>query len=138
MDSRDIEELEPETRKLCRELIRKSEESGIPIIITSTFRDWDTQDRLFSKGRTTPGRKVTNARGGYSWHNFRRAFDFVPLDAHGGADWNDLDKFDKVGAIGKSLGLEWGGDFKTFPDRPHFQFTHGMSLAQARDLYGKM
>ncbi|CAH2213223.1 M15 family metallopeptidase [Tepidibacter aestuarii] len=25
-----------------------------------------------------------------------------------------------MGAIGKSIGLEWGGDFKSIKDRPHF------------------
>ena len=29
--------------------------------------------------------------------------------------------FSKVGAIGKSIGLEWGGDWKTPVDKPHFQ-----------------
>jgi peptidoglycan L-alanyl-D-glutamate endopeptidase CwlK len=29
--------------------------------------------------------------------------------------------FEKVGAIGKKLGLEWGGGWTSIKDRPHFQ-----------------
>ena len=29
--------------------------------------------------------------------------------------------FQKVGALGKSIGLEWGGDWKSIVDKPHFQ-----------------
>jgi len=33
-----------------------------------------------------------------------------------------------VGAIGKSVGLEWGGDWTRLPDRPHFQLPSPLSL----------
>lgn len=137
IDSRDIEELEPDTRRLCKLLIKRCEERGIRLLVTSTYRSWACQDALYAKGRTAPGAKVTNARGGQSWHNFRRAFDVVPLDSDGRCVWNDSNLWLRIGRLGQALKLEWGGDFKTLKDKPHFQFTEGMTLADARERIGK-
>ena len=43
---------------------------GIRVVLTWGHRSIAEQNRLYAIGRTTPGKKVTNARGGYSWHNF--------------------------------------------------------------------
>ena len=75
---------------------------------------------------------VTNAKGGQSFHNWRMAFDVVPL-VNGKPVWStsgDAGKlWRKIGLIGKSCGLEWAGDWKRFPEFPHFQYTGGMTLA---------
>ena len=45
--------------------------------------------------------------------------------------------FSKVGAIGKSIGLEWGGDWKTPVDKPHFQRPDGGSTTkELKQQYG--
>ena len=85
----------------------------------------------FGSTRTQPGKVVTRARGGQSWHNFRVAFDFVPV-VHGKAVWTDLALFRRCGEIGESLGLEWGGRGQGMRDRPHMQYTGGLSLAEMR------
>jgi hypothetical protein len=36
--------------------------------------------------------------------------------------------------VGKSLGLEWGGDWTGFKDLPHGQRTGGLSLVECREL----
>jgi len=71
--------------------------------------------------------RVTKARGGTSEHNATlqgkpasRAFDIAFL-VDGKASWADSLPWAKAGAIGRSLGLEWGGDWTSFKDRPHFQ-----------------
>ena len=46
--------------------------------------------------------------------------------------WNDLRTFKRLGQIGKSIGLEWAGDWVTFREYPHFQATGGLTLAQLR------
>ena len=94
---------------------------------------------LYAKGRTTPplgkANIVTNARGGQSWHNFGLAFDIVVLDTIGKEDWDIRHPAWKaVAALGKSVGLEWGGDWVSFKDYPHFQYTAGLTLVQARQL----
>jgi hypothetical protein len=68
-------------------------------------------------------------------HGFGLAFDVVPL-VNGKAIWDNNGLWVKIGAIGKSLGLEWGGDWKTIIDKPHFQYTQGLTSEELRA--GKM
>lgn len=131
INSRDINELYPEVREKAKKLIELCDKEGIDIIITSTYRDFESQNDLYAQGRTKKGKIVTNAKGGESYHNFRVAFDVVPV-VNGKAVWNDFRLWRRIGAIGKSLGLEWAGDWKTFKEYPHFQYTKGLSLADFR------
>ncbi len=39
---------------------------------------------------------------------------------------------ERCGRIGEDLGLEWGGSWKGFQDKPHLQLKVGYSLAEAR------
>lgn len=132
INSRKIEDLHPRVQNLARALIDKALTEGIQLLVTSTYRDFEAQAALYAKGRTQPGNKVTNARPGQSWHNWRVAFDVVPI-RNGKPVWGttgeDLKLWQRVGALGKSVGLEWGGDWKSFKDFPHFQFTGGLTLA---------
>lgn len=136
IDSRSLEDLEPKTRALAKRFVEEAERAGFRVLVYSTFRNAAKQAQLYNQGRTAPGKVVTNARPGYSWHNFRRAFDFVPLTKTGAADWGNLSAYNTLGALGKSLGLTWGGDFKSLVDRPHFEYTGGLTLAKARAKYG--
>ena len=72
---------------------------------------------------------MTNAKPGQSFHNYRVAFDFVPI-VNGKAMWNDLDTFNKCGEIAESVGLEWAGRWKSFKELAHCQYTNGKTLAQ--------
>lgn len=129
INSKDTKDLIPELQEKAKLLIDLCDAKGIVIRITSTYRDFEAQNELYAQGRTKPGKKITNAKAGQSYHNFRRAFDIVIIK-NGKADWNDLETYKKVGAIGKGIGLEWGGDFKTIKDYPHFQMSGGKSLAE--------
>jgi peptidoglycan L-alanyl-D-glutamate endopeptidase CwlK len=135
-NSRDLNDLEPETRKRAIAFLEEAKKRGYRVLVTSTFRSADSQNELYAQGRTKPGRKVTNAKAGYSWHNFRMAFDLVPLTENGKADWNNLKAFRELGALGKTFGLEWGGDWSKFPDMPHFQFVSAHTLEDARKKFG--
>jgi peptidoglycan L-alanyl-D-glutamate endopeptidase CwlK len=115
-----------------------------------TLRTFAEQDKLFAQGRTTKGSKVTNARGGHSYHNYGLALDIVLLldkDKNGlyeTAVWDIKGDFDRDGKadwievvnIFKQFGWEWGGDWK-FYDAPHFQKTLGYSVRQLLDLHNK-
>ena len=108
------------------ELLKK----GIRVKLVSGYRSPEEQDRLYAQGRTKPGRVVTNARGGYSWHNFGLAADYAFVkDGH--LTWNG--PWNIFGRVARACGLEWGGDFRTFPDRPHVQWTKGKTLRQMRE-----
>lgn len=85
--------------------------------ITEGFRSFERQTELYNQRP-----KVTNAKAGQSLHNYGVAFDVCFTKTGYKGNW------DKIGAIGKKLGLEWGGDFKSIKDRPHFQLTLGYPL----------
>lgn len=132
----DMKKLHPRLRKLTNELVTACERKGIPIKITQGYRSKAEQDALYAKGRTKPGNRVTNARGGYSMHNWGVAIDFCRNDGKGAYDDSD-GFFAKVGKVGKSLGLEWGGDWKSIKDKPHFQLPDwGSTTEKLRTKYG--
>lgn len=127
INSRKLEDLNPKVKEMAEAFIQKCDEAGIDVMITSTYRDIESQNALYAQGRTTPGSIVTKAKGGQSYHNYQVAFDFVPL-VNGKAMWNDTATFEKCGAIGESCGLEWAGRWKTFKELAHLQYTNGLSL----------
>lgn len=110
--------------------------NGISILVTQGLRTWEEQDKLYAQGRTTAGEIVTKAKGGESFHNYGLAFDIVVLDAIGKMDWDATHPgWTQAAQIGKSVGLEWGGDWAGFKDRPHFQYTGGLKIADCKALY---
>ncbi|TXH46593.1 MAG: peptidase M15 [Desulfurellales bacterium] len=128
INSRSINDLHPRVAALAVQFISKCKAAGIDVLITSTYRDAESQAALYAQGRTAPGKKVTNAKPGQSFHNWRVAFDFVPL-LNGKAQWNDVRSFTRCGEIAESLGLEWAGRWKSFKELAHCQYTGGLSLA---------
>ena len=129
--SRSISDLHPIVQGLCRRHVNICEAEGITLLVTSTYRSIEEQDALYAIGRTKPGKIVTKARGGQSYHNFRLAYDVVPL-VGGKAVWNDAALWDRIGILGEKAGLEWAGRWKTFRESPHFQWTGGLTLEQLR------
>lgn len=127
INSRKLEDLHPKVAKLCDQFIRKCKSQNIDILITSTYRDHASQNALYAQGRTAPGKKVTNAKAGQSFHNWKCAFDFVPI-VNGKPNWNDTALFTKCGEIAESVGLEWAGRWKTFKELAHCQYTGGLTL----------
>jgi peptidoglycan L-alanyl-D-glutamate endopeptidase CwlK len=107
--------------------------NGIDILITSTYRDIDSQNALYAQGRTAPGKIVTRAKGGESFHNYKCAVDIVPI-VNGKLVWDDEDPvWQTLGELGKQAGLEWAGDWKTFKEFPHFQYTGGLTIEELID-----
>ena len=119
---RDITLCHPRLQKLATELIQKCSAQGLQIKIGETLRTRSEQDTLYAQGRTTPGSIVTNAPGSSysSYHQWGTAFDIYRADGRG-AYYDKDGFFTRVGAIGVSIGLEWGGNWKSIVDKPHFQ-----------------
>ena len=114
-----IATLLPQVQPYARALVKKAAQHGITIKVIAGLRTYEEQNELFTQGRTKPGRIVTNARGGFSNHNFGIAFDVGVFE---GANYlGESPKYKAVGALGMDLGLDWGGNWKTFLDEPHFQ-----------------
>lgn len=105
---------------------------GIKARIYSGFRSIEDQNKLYAQGRTEPGKKVTNVKGGESFHNYGLAFDLVEIDG-GSALWNNPN-WDLIGRVGKNYGFDWGGDWISFVDKPHFQRTFGYSTSELAAL----
>ena len=130
INSRSLDDLLPPVKERVEKFLNAAKAAGIDLLITSTYRDNASQDALYAQGRTTPGKKVTNAKAGQSWHNYKCAVDVVPIVA-GKPRWDVKDEvWQQVGALGKAAGLEWAGDWKKFKEYPHFQYTGGLTLAQ--------
>jgi len=127
-----LSKIHPTLADKARQLIAKAHEEGIDLVVTQGLRTIAEQNALYAQGRTAPGKKVTNAKGGSSYHNFGLAFDIAVRKENGDIDWNCTDKYKRAGQLGKSIGLEWGGDFKSIKDTPHFQLTFGLTLSQLR------
>jgi len=129
INSRSLDELLTPVRKRVDQFLAECKLHNIDLLVTSTYRDNESQDALYAQGRTAPGNIVTNAKGGQSYHNFRCAIDVVPL-VNGKPVWDGKDPiWVKVGSLGKQAGLEWAGEWKSFKELAHFQYTGGLTLA---------
>lgn len=130
----DKTKLHPAVRERLAALQIRMLEIGYHVIPIAGFRSVEEQNKLYAQGRTTPGKIVTNAKGGQSYHNFGLAVDVV-FEDEGVPSWDEKLPWGTLGKEGKVFGFEWGGDFKRFRDRPHFQFTKGFSTKKLLDIY---
>lgn len=135
---RDTTALHPTLQKKITQLIAACKKEGITIKIGECVRTVAEQDALYAKGRTAAGSIVTNAKGSSysSMHQWGVAFDFyLAMDVDGDGNTSDdafnnaTGLFNKVGKIGQSLGLEWGGSWTSIKDLPHFQLPDWGSTA---------
>jgi peptidoglycan L-alanyl-D-glutamate endopeptidase CwlK len=125
MASRELKDLHPELRKRWSKglEIYTARFPDMPVpMVTCTYRSPDEQNRLYAKGRTTGGSKVTNAKGGQSLHNYSPAlaFDVVFKGSDGKVTWT-WSHYARLATILKALGLAWGGDWKSVKDGAHFE-----------------
>lgn len=119
-----IKTLHPKLRGIASKFINEVEKKlGIKLRITDGYRTFAEQNKLYNQGRTTAGKIVTNAKGGQSYHNYGLAFDCY-LTENGSVTFKKAVN-SEIAKIGKDLGLEWGGDWKSLKDMPHFQLTKG-------------
>lgn len=116
-------------------LLNKCAKSGIYLIITEGFRTKEYQDYLYAKGRTKPGKVVTNAKGSTysSQHMWGIAFDIA---INYKKNTYDEATIKKVAKIAKGIGLGWGGDWKSIVDTPHFYLPKwGSTTKTLKDTY---
>jgi peptidoglycan LD-endopeptidase CwlK len=132
-----IVSLIPAAQLKARAFMNAVKDRPLTYRIISGTRTYAEQDALFAKRP-----RVTKAKGGQSNHNFGIAWD-VGIFENGKYYTGDSKKEDKayvdLGALIKAnvAGLEWGGDWEGFPDKPHYQLVTGKSVAQVRALLEK-
>lgn len=132
-------------RQLVSLAMQVAQSEGVVVKVISAHRTWEEQDKLYAKGRTASGSRVTNARGGFSNHNFGIAIDLgvfrgiTYLDGSSQSTDRTLavQVHKRTAAKAKESGLntEWGGDWSSFKDYPHHELKTGMSIKQKRDKY---
>ena len=139
-----IELAHPKLREELKNIYKDILDRNIQIRITDTLRTFDEQAELYAKGRTAPGNIVTYAKPGQSYHNYGLAVDFALLLPGGkkvswdmNLDLNDNQKADwaEVVAVFKHYGWDWGGNWTSFKDYPHFEKTFGYTTRQLLSLH---
>lgn len=130
-----VRQLHPKVSNEVAETIGQIE-SGWPlkiaIRIVQGLRTIEEQNAIYAQGRTKPGKIVTKAKGGSSYHNYGLAFDFALLfdmDDNGKYEtlsWDENNPYWKEVVKAFELkGWFWGGNFSTIHDAPHLEKTFG-------------
>ncbi|HAA6337972.1 TPA_asm: alkaline phosphatase, partial [Listeria monocytogenes] len=106
-----------------RNVIKKMAKKGIYLCVAQGYRSSAEQNALYAQGRTKPGAVVTNAKGGQSNHNYGVAVDLCLYTSDGkNVIWESTtSRWKTVVSAMKAEGFDWGGDWKSFKDYPHFE-----------------
>ena len=134
INSRAIDDLRPDVAENCRTLLAECRKHGLNVLIVNTLRDNEYQATLYAQGRTKPGSIVTNSAT-TTFHGAGLAFDFCKNVK--GHEYDDAAFFLNVAIIAKAMGFTWGGDWKSFPDKPHLQWDEGGKYTNAMIRAGK-
>lgn len=143
-----IQTLHPLLRDEVTAGVNACDDAGIHIRIAQALRTWEQQADIYDQGRTRPGKIVSNAKPGFSYHNYGLAFDFCLLrqdilTGHAMFSWDMITDddhdgkkdWDEVVEIFEGLGWEWGGRWESIRDYPHFQKTFGLSISDCIEKY---
>ncbi|WP_406621781.1 M15 family metallopeptidase [Bacillus atrophaeus] len=124
-----INKLGDKTKAAAKKLMNYAEKNEIGVLIYETIRTEAQQRQNVNKGVSQTMR---------SYHLVGQALDFVPTVGYSksGVNWNGYGASDikKFIAYAKSIGFEWGGDWKGFVDKPHLQFNY---KGYGNDTFGK-
>ena len=129
-----IRTLIPAAQAKAREFLNAVKGQPLDYRILSGTRTYAEQNALAAKKP-----KVTNAKGGQSNHNFGIAWDVGIFEGgkyYTGATKKEEKAYADLGKLilSKVSGLEWGGNWKTFTDMPHYQLATGKSVKELRAL----
>lgn len=121
---------------LMEQFFAEMDKAGLPMRSTSGFRTLAEQDKLYEQGRAHPGRIVTNARAWESAHNYGLAVDLCFRGKDPYAEKNPK-LWDTVGILCEKFGLEWGANWKSFPEKPHVQLLYGFTIKELKEIIDK-
>mgnify|MGYP000741734448 CR=1 FL=1 len=134
-----------EVTKIIEE-IDQSLNGRAKVRIAQGIRTKEEQDALYAQGRTKPGKKVTNAKFGQSFHCYGLAVDIVLIVDGKEASWDITKDWDndriadwtECVNVFKKYGWDWGGNWKSLKDYPHFEKTYGYTWKQLLQKYNEM
>lgn len=127
-----IDKLHPSVRDEVKQIIKECDKAltgRAKVRITQGLRSFEEQEKLYAIGRITSGKKVTNAKAGQSIHNYGLAVDICLMIDGKTASWDTAKDWDndqvadwyECVKIFARHGWDWGGNWKTFKDLPHFE-----------------
>ncbi len=124
----DVNLLYPEFTFLILKLFTVAYSTGLKIFIKETYRSQARQLELFEKGYTQLKQNGMHHFGVAADLSFYKNKKSEPIKE---IEWQ------KLGKIGKNLGLYWGGDWITFKDCSHLQLIPATVEAQTKIIEGK-
>ncbi len=139
-------------RMMLFDLNAAGKKAGLVYKVLSGTRDYAEQTALYNQGRTTKGNIVTNAKAGYSNHNFGIAWDIgifkgglyytggklKPTATEPNPPTPTTQEAAYVAAAKLALAkqkLDWGGNWKNSTDLPHYGLLTGRSMTQVRTAF---
>lgn len=137
LNSRDLLLLRDDVEVNCRKWLARCKAAGLNVLVTNTVRDAEYQAYLYAQGRTRAGSIVTNLKTPtFHADTAGLAFDFCKnIKGH---EYDDTEFFCRAATIAREMGFSWGGDWKSFVDRPHIQWDNGGMWTSAMILAGKL
>lgn len=117
----DLRALHPYFRDKIIALIDLCRKKGIELAVAESYRTHAKQAEYFGMGR-----KYTRSAGGKSKHQYGLAVDLVPI-VNGQPEWENKALWKKIGTLGESLGLRWGGRWRAPYDPAHFEWSGGLT-----------
>lgn len=118
-NSRSVDDLRSDVAANCKLWQERCRAAGLSVLVTGTVRDKEYQEQCYREGTAKTPVPSFHAQG------IGLAFDFCQNIK--GREYSDANFFRRAAALAKEMGFSWGGDWQSFPDRPHLQW----------DAYGK-
>ena len=129
--SDELKYLRADVRVNCEKFLALCKEAGLNVKVTQTVRDDEYQRLLVAQGYAAK----TATRP--TFHSVKAGLAFDICKNVRGHEYDDPSFFACCGHIGKQVGFSWGGDWRSFPDRPHFQWDNHRKWSSRMILAGK-
>ena len=129
--SDELKYLRADVRVNCEKFLALCKEAGLNVRVTQTVRDDEYQRLLGAQGYAAK----TATRP--TFHSVKAGLAFDICKNVKGHEYDDPSFFACCGQIGKQVGFSWGGDWRSFPDRPHFQWDNHRKWTSRMILAGK-
>lgn len=111
-----LNKLGDHTRKAAEQWYQYCIDNQIDLLIYETIRTKEQQQQYVNTGKSQTMK---------SYHLVGQALDFVPVEGKV-AKWDGYETQGITKAINKAkeLGFEWGGEWRSFVDKPHLQYNY--------------
>ena len=129
--SRELKYLREDVRANCEVFLELCKEAGLKVLVTETVRDDEYQRYLVANGYAS--KNATRP----TFHSAKAGLAFDICKNVKGQEYSDSSFFTKCGRIAKQVGFSWGGDWKSFVDKPHIQWDANGKYTGSMILSGK-